>query len=234
MSQDTVTQQAVQPSRRVLLGAALLSVFFTFFTTGSIFNLVTLTSVNVRMLLGFLLPPVVFGAGLRWLARRYRTSTVQAGALVGAGIMTVTSIYMALFTFGRVSLTILAFLPLIAVKLITQNPSPEPGELTGVGLIFQSLPVGDQGTDNGEQSSSEHTSESTSRSNNPTTRRLPNFRDRLPVSRYWLVVGSGFAASIPIALVNTELGLGLLSSFLTAYALSHRIEQKSGNPHDKN
>lgn len=54
--------------------------------------------------------------------------------------------------------------------------------------------------------------------------------DRLPLSRYWLVVGGAFAVCIPLAVANTELGLGLLSSFLTAYALSHRIDEESGSP----
>lgn len=53
--------------------------------------------------------------------------------------------------------------------------------------------------------------------------------ERLPISKYWFVVGGAFAVCIPIAVFRPTLGMGILSAFLTAYALSHQQETESGN-----
>lgn len=216
MAPDTVADHGAQPARWILVVSAVLSALFAYlasvalvgsFQAGGEFGFPTASQfISMPLMIA-----VGLGAGLRWLARRYRTHTVQAGGIIGAGMITIVVIAVAWAHWqNEIIYAILTVIPFFVAVRITGNPSPESGESTGIALLRQSLPL-------------------VGESNGTVSGILRDMRRRPSISRYWLVVGSAFAVCVPIALADTELGIGLLSTFLTAYALSHRIENESSD-----
>lgn len=248
MSGDTRAEQPSEVPKWVTAGAAILGSLFMYFALGLILVLMDLVfgsnwvlSVYEKSNLGFsALAGLIFlaaltavlGWALRWAAQRYRSATVQAGALVGAIGMALVYLFNILFdpAFGDgpfVLLILVGLGLLVAVAAVAANPSRDPGERTGIDTLWLSLIGGSRhlfdrmSTQSGP--TGESTTESTdSKSDGPTDSHHP-----VSVGRYWLVVGSAFIVSVPIALVEPPLGVGLLSAFLTAYTFSKQIEAKS-------
>lgn len=181
---------------------------------------------------------VLPGGLLRWTARRYRSATIQAGALVGAVGMALVYLFFILFDpdvgdgpFILLSLVGLGLL--VAVAALSANPSRDPGERTGIDILWLNLIAGSRRLRDWLTARSGPTGESTrestdSRSDDPT-----DSHRGVSISRYWLVVGSAFIVFVPIAVVRPPLGVGLLSAFLTAYTFSKQIEAESADISDE-
>lgn len=256
---------------------------------GAIFTYIAFLALTIPLLdIGFgsdifhyqnfdiVLGAIVITGTLLWLfARRYRDTSVQAGALLGGTVMAVVGVLTVAFGwfFGlteTLATTPVALIVLAVLSRLTRNPDRSAHEPTGRTILLRSLRIrdraprttaprqqipGDGATDSEAPSGtpeqtydpgitpkpvpdpshgkkpgiSPATDQPTPhQSNNDSESDSSGLLDRLPVSRYWLAVGAAFAICIPIAVTNMELGLGLLSSFLTAYALSHRISEESG------
>lgn len=239
MSQEPSAKQTDDIPKWIPAGTAVLGAFYAYFSIivvvafiSTLFQLTETQPSDYGTLLLILVSALISGAGLQWLARRYQSPWIQAGGLVGVGIMipllVVVIIVAPRFGPGPSLLLVLAGFGLfITIFPLTANPSEEADEVSGIDILRGSLPGGRKVSVDGGPSHLEGTKESTSDGAGYLSEHSSGLSRRLPVSKYWLIVGSAFAVTIPIAFINAELGVGLLSAFLTAYALSHRIENES-------
>jgi hypothetical protein len=234
MSQDS--DPSAQLPKWIPAGTAVLGAFFGYFGMSVGVGAVTalyrpgeVQSGELGTFVALLVLVLIVGAGLRLVGRRYRSPAVQAGALVGAGAMAVViclAIWLAPSADTNLRLLgVLVGLGVIVVVFpLTSNPSRGPDEPTGLELLVSNLRdarrrlLDDEADHSRDPDEAEPTASSTGE--------VVAVGERLPVSRYWLVVGGAFVACLPISLVEPELGVGLLSAFLTAYALSHQVDDR--------
>lgn len=216
MARDARVEHGRAPPKRIPAVSAVFSAVFTYFAftlltvpiLDTVFQMEIFHYRNFPLLLAIV---VVAGMGLWWVARRYNTSSVQTGALIGTGIMIVVGFVQVRGFWGAgIVVPLIVTIPvglgiLVVVNRLAANPSKAPGERIGAIVLWRSL-LGVV--------------------RRPRSYQLPS------VSRYWLIVGGAFVICIPIAVVETELGLGLLSAFLTAYGLSHQIDRESNGPEE--
>lgn len=229
MSRESNTERRTRPSLSTLVGAAVLGVLFTITVSSTIIGLSRFPTTPLWGTLLFLVGAIGFGAALRWLARRNRTHIVQAGALIGAGIMT-GLLSAGSWTNPSQSTVVFAgggLLAVVVVLRLTSNPAAEPGEPTGTDLLWRSLTRRDRDPADRERPTPEASEHATAESSGSTSGVRRRVTKRLGIPQYWLVVGTAFAICIPIALARPDFGIGLLSAFLTAYALWHRIDEES-------
>lgn len=243
MSQDPNSEQPADIPKWIPAGSAVLGAFFFICAWGfGVFLIAVMFQwgeagvqpADYRSLVMSLVGAVIVGGGLRWVAQQYRSPTVQAGALVGSGIMLATVVGLTGFSPGveldRFILVILVGLGVFVIVFpLSANPSPDPDERTGGEIVWRGFRDRLRRPRTEELSDSERTDGSTSHSASTATVSPSRVDRNLPVSQYWLVVGSAFAVSIPIAFFKPDVGIGLLSAFLTAYALSHRLKHESKN-----
>lgn len=233
MAQNGTTEHDARLTSQLFVGSAVLGAVFAYFA----FTLLTIPVLDVvfgmeifhysNFPLGGGIVAVA-GVGLLGAVRRYRTSRVRAGALVGVGVMTVVG-FVQTWGFWKSDLVVpvlvtvpAGLLVLAAVTLLTRNPGGDAGEPGGFVILWRTLPfLGDSPDDDGHRESGGR--------RESTTGDQPGWEERLPVSGYWAFVGGAFAVCTPIAFVNPELGLGLLSALLTAYGLSLRVESQSSD-----
>lgn len=253
MRRDTSTERPAQLPTWITAGTALLGAFFAYFAMAVgllvlaiLFRPGRLLSGSLGAIVLLIFASVATGGGLRVVARRFRSPRIQAAALVGTGIMIAVFVLGVLFdTSSSVGVVIFTVLvgagALIAVFPLTENPSRDPDEPTGVATLRRSLldakrrVLGDETVRSdrpseppaGSTESTAESTESTAEGTESESRLLDDWHEPLPVSRYWAVVGGAFLLFLPLALVKPELGVGLLSAFLTAYALSHQIEPEA-------
>lgn len=243
MIQRATVEHEKRSSKRVLVGSAVLSALFTYLAFASIappfldlLYPLAYNYTNYEILPLFVAFAGAAGVGLRWIARRYRTPAVQAGALIGALIMTGLTVWGAGTTIGHIggaAATVpVGIVLIVAVAHLSSNPSRGDEKRTGIGLLWGVIvgPVMDLGEE--RSSRSELSEEASTGGDIPETSSPSDWRRVLSVSKYWRAVGAAFAVCIPIAVNNPELGIGLLSTFLTAYGLSHQIEGESEGSED--
>jgi outer membrane protein assembly factor BamB len=225
------------PPKLIPAVSALLSAIFTYFAftmvstsmLDRVFEMEIFHYENFPQMFGIV---VVTGAILWGIAGRYRTSRVQASAILGVVIMTVIGLVQSWgFWKSGIIVPLIVTIPtgvgiLAVVTKLSANPDSDPKEQNGIDIIRRSLPVVGRRSEAEETPRSEPTHQSNS-DDAATTGRPSLSLPRPSVSRYWLVVGIAFTISIPIGLYNTSLGIGLLSTFVTAYAMSHQIEEES-------
>lgn len=175
---------------------------------------------------------VLPGGALRWVARRYQSPAVQAGALIGACGMSLVYLLKILFDpavgSGPIVLLILLGLGLlVGVAGLSANPTREPGDRTGIDALRDSLVGGGQRLVHHWNVRSGTPSDPTPEPERATADEPTGSSPSVSTSRYWLVVGIAFVVCLPLAIVEPAFGIGLLSSFLTAYTFSKQIEAQS-------
>lgn len=240
MSHDPAADRTTDPPPWIPAGSAVIGAFYAYFAVtvgfvpvGLLFRLDTAQSTDYGLVAVWGAVAVIVAAGLHLLARRYRSPQVQAGAVVGTAVMTLLVVAgIGLAPRVGVGATMLLLLVGLGVVIttfpLTAVATPRADERSGIDLLRASLegwwrrlvgsdkPPADAGTD-------------------PTadTPRPAADRSRFArFSNYWLVVGTAFVVAIPIALVETDLGIGLLSAFLTAYAVSQQIDSEAEDEGD--
>ena len=240
MAGKGTTKHETRSPKRIPVVSAVLSAIFTYFAflvvsvpiLDNVFGMEIFHYQNIRIELAIVL---FTGVGLWGIARRYKTPSVQTGALIGTGIMLVMGFVTVwnLWRAGDVVAMIVTFPVglgiILTVNRLTKNPSERSGERSGIVVLWRSILGVIRRPDENETSRSESIPEPTTESDDSTTGNLFGSLGFPSVSRYWLIVGGAFAVCVPIAVVETELGLGLLSAFLSAYGLSHQIDRESSD-----
>lgn len=236
MSRDGTADRARRTPTWVPAGSAILGALYVYcgvvvvaLLIALLFGVGRVTADDLPTVLVLLLFTTGAALGLRWLARRQRSPGVQAGAVLGAGIMTPVVLFQVVtgssVTAGVLTILVLGALGvLVGVLPLTENPERGPDERSGVETLWHALPL-DQLQPKGERPVGVETADGASRDRARSSADDEDGGARVVgLPRYWVVIGGAFAVCIPIAIPNPELGFGLLSSFLSAYALTNGID----------
>lgn len=254
MPENASTTKRARASKRIPAVTALLSAIFTYFAMSMVANHILISTYGVESLHYQNYPEmaglvVLTGVLLFGIARWVQTARAQAGAIIGVAIMTVVGFVQTwgFYRSGPALVPLLIAVPtglgiLAVVNKITANPNPSPDEPTGLDIVRGMLFGDGRGGEPDEPPTPDSRDRppsdpdpSVDEPTDPSTAddvgwmHLPELSSLRPsISRYWLVIGAAFAVSLPIALQDPTLGIGLLTAFITAYTMSHQIEIESG------